>query len=159
MDGTQQDYLLFQRCSFGLKWLQNNEILTDICERMNIGNTPQEYVALSKQKKMANFYHFDKANAARRANTITLKEAIDQLLNAYQLRGKFNETYLVAHWEKIMGKAIANRTSKVYVAERKLYVQITSAPLRNELVMAKSKIIELINKEVGENVVEDVVFI
>lgn len=107
---------------------------------------------------MANFYRFDRANASRKAATVTLKEAIDQLLNAYQLRGKFNETYLVAHWEKIMGKAIANRTSKVYVADRKLYLYITSAPLRNELMMAKSKIIELINKEVGESVVDDVVF-
>ena len=108
---------------------------------------------------MAQYYRLDKQNSSRKAGTITLKEAIDDLLNAYKLRSKFNETYLTAHWETIMGKAIANRTSKVYVADRKLYVQITSAPLRNELVLAKSKIIELINKDVGEEVVVEVIFI
>ncbi|MFN8352896.1 MAG: DUF721 domain-containing protein [Spirosomataceae bacterium] len=108
---------------------------------------------------MAQYYQLDKRNTSRKAGTITLKEAIDNLLNVYKLRGKFNETYLAAHWETIMGKAISNRTSKVYVAERKLYVQITSAPLRNELVLAKSKIIELLNKEVGEEVIDEVIFI
>lgn len=108
---------------------------------------------------MAQYYRFEKANTGRKANTLTLKEAIDDLLNAYKLRGKFNETYLTAHWETIMGKAIANRTSKVYVSDHKLYVQITSAPLRNELVLAKSKIIQLVNQEVGSEVIDEVVFI
>lgn len=95
----------------------------------------------------------------RKPGTTTLKQAIDDLLNAYQLRGKYNETYLVTYWEKLMGRPIASRTGKLYVKDRKLFVQIHSAPLKNELLLAKSKVIDLINREMGEAVIDDVVFI
>jgi hypothetical protein len=95
----------------------------------------------------------------RRTSPTPLKEAIDELLTAYQLRNKFNETYLVTFWEKLMGRGIASRTGKLYVNEKKLYIQILSAPLKNELLMAKSKVIELINREMGAVVVEEVIFI
>jgi predicted site-specific integrase-resolvase len=80
-------------------------------------------------------------------------------LNAYKLRGKYNETYLVASWSRIMGAAIANRTGRIYINNRKLFVQITSAPLKNELAMSKSKIVEILNREAREDVLEDVIFI
>lgn len=96
---------------------------------------------------------------ARKPGTTTIKEAIDELLNAYHLRSKFNETYLVTFWEKLMGRGIASRTNKLYVSDKKLYIQIQSAPLKNELRMAKSKLIELINREMGEEVVNEVIFI
>jgi hypothetical protein len=100
-----------------------------------------------------------KDHTARRADTYTLKEAISELLNAYKLRGKYNETYLVASWSRIMGAAIANRTGRIYINNRKLFVQITSAPLKNELAMSKSKIVEILNREAREDVLEDVIFI
>jgi hypothetical protein len=96
---------------------------------------------------------------ARRADTYTLKEAIGELLNAYKLRGKYNETYLVSSWSRIMGVAIANRTGRIYISNRKLFVQITSAPLKSELAMSKSKIVEILNREAREDVLEDVIFI
>jgi hypothetical protein len=100
-----------------------------------------------------------KEYTARKAETYTLKEAIDELLNAYKIRGKFNETYLISSWSRIMGSAIANRTGKIYISNKKLYVQITSAPLKSELGMSKSKIIEILNREAQTIVVEDVIFI
>lgn len=96
---------------------------------------------------------------ARKADTYTMKEAINELLNVYKLRGKFNETYLIASWSRIMGAAIANRTGKIYISNKKLFVQITSAPLKSELAMSKSKIVEILNREAREEVVEDVIFL
>ncbi|MES2733791.1 MAG: DUF721 domain-containing protein [Bacteroidota bacterium] len=108
---------------------------------------------------MSQPYRAYREQSARRPGTSTLKEAIGELLNTYQLRGKFNETYLVTYWEKLMGSCIASRTSRIYMNNKKLYIQIDSAPLKNELTMAKSKMIELLNREIGEVVVEEVVFI
>ncbi len=96
---------------------------------------------------------------ARKPGTTTLKAAIDEMLRAYQLKNKYSETYLVAFWEKLVGKSIASRTGRLYVSEGTLYVQILSAPLRQELVLAKTKLIELLNREMGEEVVRDVIFI
>ncbi|MFT4032066.1 MAG: DUF721 domain-containing protein [Siphonobacter sp.] len=95
----------------------------------------------------------------RKSNTTTLKVAIEDMLKAYQLKNKYSETYLVAFWERLVGKAIANRTGRLYVSEGTLYIEIRSAPLRQELVLAKTKLIELINREMGEDIVKDVIFI
>jgi hypothetical protein len=95
----------------------------------------------------------------RKAETSSLKEAIGELLNAYKLRGKFNETHIVSAWSRIMGPAIANRTSKIFMKNKKLYVQLNSAPLKSELAMSKSKIVEILNKDLQEELLEDVIFI
>lgn len=96
---------------------------------------------------------------ARKASDYTMKEAIDELLRVYRLRSKFDETHVVHAWGRIMGVAIARRTEKVYVQDRKLFLQISSPSLANELLLGKSKIIELLNEEVKANVIDDVVFL
>lgn len=104
-------------------------------------------------------YRFNKEQASRRPGVKPLKEAIDMMLEKYNLKSRFDQSYVVAHWDKIMGSAIASRTRKVFIKDRTLFLQIESAPLRDELVRAKSKIIELINREMKVNLVDDVVFI
>lgn len=108
---------------------------------------------------MSQYYKFDKTNGGRQAGVISLGQAIQQYLESNKLRGKLNEISVSAQWESIMGKGIANRTSQVYVANKKLFLQITSAPLREELAKGKGLIIRNINEELGEGIVEDVVFI
>lgn len=104
-------------------------------------------------------YRYNRENAARVAGVTTLKDAITQLLKAYQLQTRFNETYLEAFWSRMMGPSIASRTNRLYVRDRKLHIEISSAPLRSELVNAKQKLIQLINKDMGTDVIDDVVFI
>lgn len=108
---------------------------------------------------MQQTYRFNRDNATRVAGTTTIKDAIGQLLKAYQLQARFNETYLEAFWGKMMGPAIASRTNRLYVRDRKLHIEIASAPLRNELVHAKQKLIQLVNKDMGTDVIEDIIFI
>ena len=95
----------------------------------------------------------------RKANDITLKEAIDQLLNQYRLRGKFDETGIVMLWPEVLGTAVANRTKQIYVHQHKLFVRIESAVVKNELLIVKSAIIEKLNERVGNKVIEDIVFL
>ena len=45
------------------------------------------------------------------------------------------------------------------MSNSKLFVRLTSAPLKHELVMAKTRVMELINAEVGETVIKEVVFL
>ncbi len=95
----------------------------------------------------------------RRADISPQKEAIDDMLKAYKLSGKVNETKVIESWETIMGKPIAARTTDLKFKYKKLYVTLNSAPLRQELAMSKSKMIELLNREFSEKVVEDIVFL
>jgi predicted nucleic acid-binding Zn ribbon protein len=90
-------------------------------------------------------------------NQYTIKEAIQAFMERHGHQDKYNEAQLVNEWEKIMGKMIAQHTTKIYVKNRKLIVYLDSAPLKQELSYAKSKIVNLLNEEVGTEVIEDVI--
>lgn len=96
---------------------------------------------------------------SRQADIVTLKDGITALLKAYRLQGKLNEVTVVSSWERIMGKAVALKTQEIYISQGKLFVRLSSAPLKHELVMAKTRVLEIINAEVGEKVIQEVVFL
>ena len=95
----------------------------------------------------------------RKPNDITLKEGIGKLLNVYKLKGKFDETSVVSLWPELMGTAIANRTTKIYVSQGKLFIRIESSVIKNELLMVKSGIIQKINERAGSEVITEIVFL
>ncbi|MGB3619010.1 MAG: DUF721 domain-containing protein [Catalinimonas sp.] len=94
-----------------------------------------------------------------RTGTTTLKETIHELLDTYRLAGKYRELHVINAWARLMGPPIADRTDRVFINERKLYVDLNSAPLKHQLSMAKSKIITMINQDAGEEVIVEVVFL
>ena len=96
---------------------------------------------------------------SRRADIMPLKEGLEALVRAYRLQGKLDEVTIVASWERVMGKAVAQKTKEVYVSKGKLFVRLTSSPLKHELVMAKTRVLELLNSEVGSQVVTEVIFL
>ena len=95
----------------------------------------------------------------RRTNDKSLKEAIEQMLQVYKLRQKLDETTLVLAWPEMMGKTVANKTKEIFIRNKKLFVRIESAVVKNELVMIRSLIIEKMNERIGSSVVEEVVFL
>ena len=97
--------------------------------------------------------------SARRSDIVPLKEGLAALVKAYRLQGKLNEVTVVGSWERVMGKAVALKTQEVYVNKGRLFVRLNSAPLKHELVMAKTRVAELINAEVGEEVITEVIFL
>jgi flagellar motor protein MotB len=96
---------------------------------------------------------------SRKAEVSSLKECIEELLNSYKLKGKLNQTHVMTSWEKIMGVAIAKRTVSLSFSDKKLFVKLNSAPLKQELSMSKSKIIKMLNDDVGDTLVEEIIFL
>lgn len=94
----------------------------------------------------------------RKADTSPLKECIEEFLKSTKIQQKFQETKVTAFWEDIMGKTIASRTAEVFLKNNVLYLRLKSAPLKNELSMAKGKMIDLLNKEMGADTVKDIIF-
>jgi len=95
----------------------------------------------------------------RKPNDITLKEAITKMLAVYRLRGKYDETGVVAFWPELMGTAVANRTTQIYVSNGKLFVRIESSVIKNELLMVRTGIIQKLNEKAGSNVITEIVFL
>ena len=94
-----------------------------------------------------------------RTNDKTLKEALEQMLKAYKLKHKYDETYAVTSWEEVVGKAVANRTKEIYISNKKLFVRIESSVVKDQLVMMRSQIIQSLNEKAGAVVVEELVFL
>ncbi|HEX7366587.1 MAG TPA: DUF721 domain-containing protein, partial [Pelobium sp.] len=76
-----------------------------------------------------------------RDNDKTIKQAMDQMLKVYRLKNKFDETQAIESWQSVVGKAVANRTSEIFIREKKLFVRIESSVIKNELVMMRAQII------------------
>jgi predicted nucleic acid-binding Zn ribbon protein len=94
-----------------------------------------------------------------RNNDKTIKEAINDLLDSYRLRKKFDETALIAAWPELMGSAIANRTKQLYINDKKLFLRVESSVIKNELLMMKSQIIKRLNEKAGHEVILSIVFL
>ena len=63
-------------------------------------------------------------DAFRRSDDVTIKQAVEKLLDVYRLRRKFDETSIVSAWPEIIGPAIANRTEQIYIRDKKLFVRL-----------------------------------
>lgn len=95
----------------------------------------------------------------RKPNDITMKDAISKMLDVYRLRRKFDETSILSIWPEIMGTAIANRTTQIYIKDKKLFIRIESSVIKNELVMVRQGIIQKLNEHAGSIVINEMVFL
>ncbi len=90
---------------------------------------------------------------ARQSNEQPLGEVIRELLASYRLEGKLHQARVIEAWPEVTGKMISQHTKNIYFKGSRLFVKIDSPALKNELSYSKSKIIEELNKVVGEEVV------
>lgn len=97
-------------------------------------------------------------NKKSRGNESTLGEAIQRLLKAYRIDGKMQELDVVSAWEEMMGKAIALRTTNIYIKDGILHLTISSSVMRDELKFGKQVIIERVNQKAGSKLIRDVWF-
>ena len=88
---------------------------------------------------------------------ISLQDAIQQFLNKSRLKSGIQALRIEDIWEEVMGKTIAKYTDKIQVINHTLYITTTVAPLKNELVFQKEKIMERVNEALGEELVKEVV--
>lgn len=88
---------------------------------------------------------------------ISLQEAMQQFLKHSRLKTGIQAMQIEEVWEQIMGKTVAKYTDKIQIIGSTLFVTSTVAPLKNELLYQKEKIIERVNEALGEKVIKDVV--
>jgi hypothetical protein len=87
----------------------------------------------------------------------SMQDAIQQFLKQSRLKGGIQALQIEEIWEKIMGKTIARYTEKVQIINQTLFINTSVAPLKNELLYQKDKIIERVNEALGEKVIKEVV--
>ena len=93
----------------------------------------------------------------KRSNEQSIKDALADMLRDYHIEEKVNESRLKERWEKMFGKTIMKYTQKIFVKDKKLFLTIDSASLKQELLYSKQKMIERINAEIAHGMIEDII--
>ncbi len=88
---------------------------------------------------------------------MTIGDALKQFLKQSKLKRGIQALQIEDAWEKIMGKTIAKYTDKIEIVNQTLFISSAVAPLKNELLYQKEKIIERVNETLGEKVIKEVV--
>ena len=89
----------------------------------------------------------------------SFRNAFKDFLKEENLEHTYKQKKLIANWEQIMGKTIASRTQKLFFSDNILFIKLSSAPLKNEMLTAKPQIMEILSKEVGKDEIMDVRFL
>lgn len=84
-------------------------------------------------------------------------EAIRDLLNTYNLRGRFDEANIMASWERLVGKPIAKRTRKLYIRNTVLFVEFDSPSMRHDFEFHRAHVLDVFRREFGEGVVTNII--
>ncbi len=93
----------------------------------------------------------------RRNKTITIGEALADLIREYKLGPGLKEASVINIWEGLTGKVIAARTKKIYIRDGILHIYLTSPVVRNELMMLRESLRSQVNSKAGEEVVREIV--
>lgn len=94
----------------------------------------------------------------KRQDAMPIGEILRNLLKTQHLDNKLDEMKLIKIWPQIMGQTIAEYTQRIYIKNGILYISLTSAVLRSELLMCREMLIKRLNEEMGTPLVKDIIF-
>lgn len=95
--------------------------------------------------------------AKRINNESAIGDILNEIIKTNKLEPGLNQISVADAWKNLMGNGVNNYTKNVLLKGSTLYVELTSAVLREELSYGKDKIIRMINEELGKEIVKDVV--
>lgn len=95
---------------------------------------------------------------AKRNNAhISISDALKEFVETNKLEKGLNKVNVADAWVKLMGNGVNNYTTAVSLERDTLYVQLSSSVLREELSYGKQKIIDMLNEELGKNIIRKLI--
>jgi hypothetical protein len=95
--------------------------------------------------------------AKRTNDSEAISDVLKGFIEANNLQKGMDAVNVRDAWKNLMGPGVNNYTSEIMLKNGTLYVQLTSAVLREELSYGRAKIVAMINEELGREVVKDVI--
>lgn len=91
-----------------------------------------------------------------RSNEMSVGDAITAFLKERGLKDQADVERVITEWPRIMGKGISENTEKIWFHSGTFYIKMAHPMWKNELSMAKSKIKELLNREIGSQAISEI---
>jgi hypothetical protein len=95
--------------------------------------------------------------AKRLNNQSTIGDVLKHIIQDNKLQPGIDQINVREAWKNLMGNGVNYYTKNVVLKGTTLYVELSSAVLREELTHGKSKIVSMINEELKREVVKEVV--
>ncbi len=95
--------------------------------------------------------------ARRLNNEGSIGSILNEIIQVNKLQGGIDEVAVKEAWKNLMGNGVNTYTKNILLKGSTLYVELTSAVLREELSYGKHKIIKMINDELQREVLKEVV--
>ena len=87
-----------------------------------------------------------------------LEDVLQNFIDQKPLKEGITQVRLVLAWKEVMGNNVQAYTDQIYLVGKRLYVQLRSAPLKNELYFSQKVILEKLNEQLGEAVISKLIF-
>ena len=94
----------------------------------------------------------------KRNNAEQIGVLIRNFLRQESLESPLNERRLINVWPEVLGLVIASYTRDLFIKNQVLYVSLTSAALRQELMMGRELLVRNLNQHVGAQVITNIIF-
>ncbi len=83
---------------------------------------------------------------------------IRKFLRQEGLETPLNEKRLIDSWPEVVGTAIAAYSKAQFIKNQVLYVEVTSPPLRQQLMMGRKQLVNKLNQHVGAQIITNIIF-
>jgi hypothetical protein len=87
----------------------------------------------------------------------SIGDVLKEFIQANNLQKGMDKIDVREAWKNLMGNGVNNYTREIMLKGATLYVELTSAVLREELSYGKEKIIKMLNDELKREVITNVV--
>ncbi len=84
---------------------------------------------------------------------------LSQYLRNLGLEQSIKRNKALLLWPEIVGPAIADITKPQRVSNKILFVQVNNITWRNELIYYKDEIIQKLNRQMGDQIIEEIKFV
>jgi len=95
--------------------------------------------------------------ARRTSNESSIGAILNEIIQVNKWQPGIDQIAVSDAWKNLMGNGVNTYTRNILLKGSTLYVELTSAVLREELKYGKDKIIKMINEELGKEVITSVV--
>lgn len=94
---------------------------------------------------------------SKKGNNRNMAEALQAFIDKNKLQKGIDKVQVKETWTRLMGNGVNNYTTAVELQHNVLYVSLSSSVLREELSHGKSKIIKMLNEELGKDLIKKLV--
>lgn len=94
---------------------------------------------------------------ARRGEAVSLGDALTEWLRLSGHGARMEDARAETAWKEVMGEAVARKTRYIRVKDGVMVIELDSAPMKEEFLMARTRIREIMNEHLGKEAIREVI--